>query len=61
MPVNNRKEAGRVLGIVEGTREQGFRIALDRGERGPKFVRHIGHKVCPDGFELFDWGQIVTA
>ena len=49
------------MGVVEGTREQGFRIALDRGERGPKFVRNIGHKVRPDGFEPFDRGQIVAA
>ena len=41
----------RLVGIVQRAAQQGFRKALDGGERSAKFVRDVGHEILPHAFQ----------
>ena len=48
---NDVEELCAGLRIVFGAIEQGFDISLDRRERGPQLVGHVGDEIFSDNFQ----------
>src|SRR5712691_4383744 len=53
------EKAPAMLRIVHGAGEQGFREALNGGERGAKFVGNVGDEIAAHAFELAQLGDVV--
>ncbi|OGB54981.1 MAG: hypothetical protein A2503_15740 [Burkholderiales bacterium RIFOXYD12_FULL_59_19] len=46
------------FGLFQVQRLQGFHKTGQHRQRGPNFVRHIGHKIAPHGLRLLQHGNV---
>src|ERR1700757_2979193 len=56
---NDGEESSAVLRIIDGAANQGFRKALNGGQRGAEFVRDVGDKVAADALKAAQFGDVM--